>query len=143
MSQHDGTYENLPLLSVRFVYALDRSTRYTVRSFRSTAHRRQFKGVTKGGLVENSFQFARRKLIRFHGGSLFRRGFWIRRGLPPIVTGPPRSLSTNIRVKNKIIKFRLRFETRSLARDRRRQSRYLYSVRKYRRDPADVRAFAH
>jgi len=59
---------------MRFVYALDRSTRYTARSFRSTAPYHQFKGVTKGELVENSFQFVR-ELIRFHGGSLFRCTF--------------------------------------------------------------------
>lgn len=66
-----------------FVYALDRSTRYMDRSFRSTASCRQFKGVTKGEFVENSFQFAQRELIHFHGGGGARSSvvdFWIRRG---------------------------------------------------------------
>lgn len=132
MSQHKSTYENLPLLSMLFVYALDRSTRYMARSFRSTALCRQFKGVTKGELVENSFQFVQKELIHFHGVrfSVVDFGFV---GVASDSHGPTAIsvTSTNIRVKNKIIKSRIRFETRSYVRDRCR--RYLYSVRKYRR----------
>lgn len=89
-----GAYENLPLLSTRFVYAPDRPTRYTARSFRSIALCRQFKGVTKGELVENSFQFARgiNPLLPWTVGMLLRL---VRISDPPKSpsTEPPRSLS--------------------------------------------------
>lgn len=86
----------------------------------------------KGGLVENSFQFAR-ELIRFHGGTVFPLRILYSRP-PQTVTEPPRFLShpQTSRVKNKIIKSRRRsLKLAPYVRDRRR--RYLYSVRKYRR----------
>lgn len=66
------------------------------------------KVFAKGGLVENSFQFAR-ELIRFHGGTVLPPCILHSRP-PQTVTEPPRFLShpQTSRVKNKIIKSRCR-----------------------------------
>lgn len=137
-----GAYENLPLLSMRFVYALDRPTRYTARSFRSTAPRRQFKGVTKGELVENSFQFAQ-ELIRFQ-----------EHASPPWISDSPRSpsdshrataisVTSTYRVRNKIIKSWLHFETRpTFGIDIGNCGICIRFANTVERNPADVRPFA-